>query len=283
MHRYDYLTMKLITALIITVILACFCAEAATSHWVTDFNQALAEAKQGSKPIFLDVYAEWCTWCHKLDKEVYSDPKFNEYTKNYVLARIDSEDGGQGSNIAAKYGVDSLPTMMVLNSQGKVLNRITGFFTTPKLIEELEYVRKLLDSEAKNPASLDASFVLAAAYMDRQMYREAEDRYKKVLESSAATPNQKEKAQFSVGLAEYYQGNLRPALQVLDEYYSAYRNGASYEDALLLLSQIHIEMNSNRKALGYLREFMQRYPKSGNAVRARQVLTALEEECGGDC
>jgi thioredoxin-like negative regulator of GroEL len=282
MHRYHNLTMKLITALILTVMLTFFCSISSASVWVTDFNKALAEAKQFSKPIFVDVYAEWCTWCHKLDKEVYSDPKFKEYMKNYVLARIDSEDGGQGSSIAQKYDIDSLPTMIVLNSQGKVLDRITGFMTTPKLIEELEYVRKLLDAESKNSANVDASFVLAGAYVERQMYHEAEERYKKVLESPVANAVQKEKAQFSVGLAEYYQGNLKDALTVLDQYYSTYRNGASGEDALLLLSQIHIEMNSNRKALEYLREFMKRYPKSGNSVRAKQVLSALEQECS-DC
>ena len=275
--------MKLITALILAVLLTFFCSISSASVWVTDFNKALSEAKQSSKPIFVDVYAEWCTWCHKLDKEVYSDPKFKEYTKNYVLARIDSEDGGLGSNVAEKYEVDSLPTMIVLSSQGTVLDRITGFMNTAKLIEELEYVRKLLDAESKNSTNVDASFVLAGAYIERQMYHEAEQRYKKVLESQIASPIQKEKAQFSVGLAEYYQGNLKNALTVLDQYYSTYRNGASGEDALLLLSQIHIEMNSNRKALEYLREFMQRYPKSGNSVRAKQVLTALEEECGGDC
>ena len=97
-HRYHNLTMKLITALILAVLLTFFCSISSASVWVTDFNKALSEAKQSSKPIFVDVYAEWCTWCHKLDKEVYSDPKFKEYTKNYVLARIDSEDGGLGSS-----------------------------------------------------------------------------------------------------------------------------------------------------------------------------------------
>jgi thioredoxin-related protein len=274
--------MKLITALILAGLLTSFCSISSATVWVTDFNKALAEAKQNSKPIFVDVYAEWCTWCHKLDKEVYSDPKFVEYMKNYVLARIDSEDGAEGTDVAQKYDVDSLPTMIILSSQGKMLDRITGFMTTPKLIEELEYVRKLLDAESKNVANVDASFMLAGAYIDRQMYREAEARYKKVLESPVATPVQKEKAQFSIGLAEYYEGNLHDALNLLNQYYSTYRNGASGEDALLLLSQIHIEMNSNRKALEYLREFMKRYPKSGNSVRAKQVLTALEQECT-DC
>ncbi|HEY7160887.1 MAG TPA: thioredoxin family protein, partial [Acidobacteriota bacterium] len=282
MHHYDILTMKFLTTLYIAVLLLSFCSISSASTWVTDFNKALTEAKQDSKPIFVDVYAEWCTWCHKLDKEVYSDPKFTEYMKNYVLARIDSEDGAQGTNVAQKYDVDSLPTMIVLSPQGKILDRITGFMTTPKLIEELEYVRKLLDAEAKNSTNVDASFVLAGAYIERQMYHEAEERYKRILESQLSSSVQKEKAQFSVGLAEYYQGNLKDALAVLNQYYSSYPNGASGEDALLLLSQIHIEMNSNRKALEYLREFVKRYPKSGNSVRAKQVLTALEQECS-DC
>ncbi len=282
MHRYHNLIMKFNTIFVVAVLLGSFCAESSAVHWVTDFDKALAEAKESSKPVFVDVYAEWCSWCHKLDKEVYSDPKFTEYMKSYVVARIDSEDDGKGSRLAEKYGVDSLPTMIVIDGEGKILNRITGFMKAPELIEELEYVRKLLEAEVKNPSAVDASFLLAATYLERQMYRESEERYKKILESPVATPVQREKAQFSVGLAEYYQGKLEPALKVLDQYYSTYRDGASGEDALLLLSQIHIEMNSNRKALQYLREFMKRYPTSGNAVRAKQVLSALEQECQ-DC
>ena len=150
---------------------------------------------------------------------------------------------------------------------------------TAELIEELEHVRKLLEVEMKEPTKADASFLLASTYLERQMYEEAQHRYQKVLTSASSTSVQKEKAQFSIALADYYLGRREQALKALDQYYTAYKNGASDEDALLLSSQIHIEMNSNQKALEYLRTFMKRYPTSGNAVRAKQVLSALEQEC----
>jgi thioredoxin-like negative regulator of GroEL len=274
--------MKIQTVFGLLILLVPVCCEA-DSTWVTDFDRALAESQKTTKPIFLDVFADWCVWCHKLEKEVYSDPKFKTYGNNYILARIDSEDGKRGSEVAQKYRIDSLPTMLVLDGSGAVLNRISGYMNASELIEELEHVRKLLEAETKNASNADASFLLASRYLERQMYKEAEERYKKVLQSGTSTPVQREKAQFSIALADYYQGRLEPALKVLDDYYANYQNGASDEDALLLSSQIHIELNSNRKALEYLRTFMKRYPKSGNAVRAKQVLSALEQECGPNC
>ncbi|HSE43033.1 MAG TPA: thioredoxin fold domain-containing protein [Acidobacteriota bacterium] len=269
--------MKIASAFALITLLATFSCQAST--WITDFDTALTESQKTSKPIFLDVFADWCAWCHKLDKEVYSDPKFTSYMSSYILARIDSEDGKQGSDVAAKYKIDSLPTMLVLDGSGNVLNRVSGYMNAAELIEELEHVRKLLDAEMKHPEKTDASFLLASSYLERQMYKEAEERYKKILNSASATSVQKEKAQFSIALAEYYQGKPQAALKALEQYYTTYQNGASDEDALLLSSQIHIELNSNEKALEYLRTFMKRHPKSGNAVRAKQVLSALEKEC----
>jgi thioredoxin-related protein len=271
--------MKIATVFALLILFVASLGQAASTQWITDFDKALAESKKTSKLIFLDVFADWCTWCHKLDKEVYSDPKFTSYMNNYILARIDSEDGEKGSEIAERYNVESLPTMLVTDGSGNVVNRISGYMNTAELIEELEHVRKLLEVEMKDPAKADASFLLASTYLERQMYQEAQDRYKKVLHSPSATGVQKEKAQFSIALADYYLGRKEEALQVLDQYYTAFKNGASDEDALLLSSQIHIELNSNSKALEYLRTFMKRYPTSGNAVRAKQVLSALEQEC----
>lgn len=249
-------------------------------HWIKTYNQAVVEANKSAHPIFVDVYADWCVWCHKLDQEAYVNPKFVQYMKGFVALKLNSEDNGEGSRLAEKYEIDGLPSMLVLDANGNLLNKLSGYMQAEEIIQEVQRVQSLLDMEKKDPRNEEANFLLAKEYIDREMYAQAEARFQRTLKSSTTSAVQKEKAQFSVGLAEYYRGELNPALQMLEAYYKAYPNGASNEDALLLLSQIHIEMKSNEKALKYLREFMKKYPKSSNADRAKQVLSALEKEGG---
>jgi thioredoxin-related protein len=251
--------------------------------WLKDPDQALQQAKQTLKPLFVDVFADWCTWCHKLDQDVYTNPKFVQYMKNHVMLKVDSEDNGKGTHFAEKYQVTGLPTLLVLDSNGGLINRITGFMFADSLIGQIDKIERLLAKEQNKSGDLHATYELANEYIEREMYPEAQLRFAKIMASGSASKEQKERAQFSTALALYYQGKLQPALTALNTYYSTYKDGNSNEDALLLLSQVHIELNSNTKAMKYLREFMQKYPKSGNAVRAQQVLTALEKECGGNC
>lgn len=247
--------------------------------WIKDVDDALKKARKSSKPIFVDVYADWCTWCHKLDKEVYSDPRFAKYMKSFVMLKVDSEDQAEGTKFAEKYQAMNLPTLLVLDSNGNLTNRITGFKQADPLMQEIYKIENLRDRERKNPADLDAVFELANEYVKREMYHDAESRFARIIAAPNASKPRKEKAQFSTALALYYQGKLESALAALNIYYNTYKDGASNEDALLLLSQVHIELNSNDKAIQYLREFKEKYPTSGNAVRAQQVLSALEKEC----
>lgn len=247
-------------------------------EWRKNYDEGLAEAKKLSRPVFVDVYAEWCTWCHKLDKEVYSNPKMIAFLKGYIAVKVDSEDNKDGTQFAEKYDVTGLPTMMVTDPSGNVTNRFTGYKTAEELIGEIEEVQRLVDAEKKSPGE-ETNYRIANLYMDREMYKEAESRFKQILASPSSSQAHKEKAQFSMGVAEYYQGNLEKARGMLETYHNTYKDGESGEDALLLLSQVHIELSSNIKAVEYLREFMKKYPKSENLVRAHEVLDALVKEC----
>jgi thioredoxin-related protein len=246
--------------------------------WRTDFDKALLEAQQTSKPIFVDVYADWCEWCHKLDKEVYTDPAFIKYMSGYIPVKLNAEDNKGGTRVAGKYNVDGFPTLLVTDSYGVLTNRIGGFVDTKELIHELSSVQNLLDAEKKNPVDPTVNLKLGKEYLSREMYTEAETRFQKVLKTPDATMTQKEAAQFSLGLTRYYRRNLKGSLSSLETYYRTYTTWESREDALLLLSQVHIEMDSNEKAMEILKEFLAKYPNSGNTIRAQQVLSLIERD-----
>lgn len=101
----------------------------AEATWLTDFQKAQGEAKAGHKLLLLDFTgSDWCVWCIRLETEVFSRPEFAEFAqKNLVLMRADfprakplsAEVRKQNQELAQRYEIDSFPTIVVLNEEGK--------------------------------------------------------------------------------------------------------------------------------------------------------------------
>lgn len=104
-------------------------------QWGTDLNQAMQEAKTTNKSIFVDFYADWCTYCREMDDVTYTDPQVKEkLTHNYVLVKVDVD---KNSDISSKYQAYSLPTMIILDSNGNQLKRIIGYQTPEQLLSKI--------------------------------------------------------------------------------------------------------------------------------------------------
>lgn len=59
--------------------------------WMTDWEAAKAKSKAENKPILINFTGtDWCGWCIKIEKEVFSKKEFKEYAeKNLVLMEVD--------------------------------------------------------------------------------------------------------------------------------------------------------------------------------------------------
>ncbi|PYJ00483.1 MAG: hypothetical protein DME25_20590 [Verrucomicrobia bacterium] len=80
--------------------------------------------------------SDWCGWCKRLDKEVFSTKEFGDFAKdNLALVEIDfpsrkaQSDSLKKANDALKnqYRVQGFPTIVVLNGEGKELWRQVGY------------------------------------------------------------------------------------------------------------------------------------------------------------
>jgi thioredoxin-related protein len=109
----------------------------AAAGWESDFDKAAAKAKAEGKHILIDFSgSDWCGWCIKLDKEVFSQSAFKQYAKDnlvLVLADFPSDKSKQSAavqkqndELAKKFGVKGFPTVFLLNSEGKPLAK-TGY------------------------------------------------------------------------------------------------------------------------------------------------------------
>ena len=108
----------------------------ASSGWLTDLPTAQAKAKAENKMVLLDFTgSDWCPWCIRLDQEIFSQPEFKEYAQtNLVLVKVDfprrtelsTEQRRANEALAMKYNVEGFPTLVVLDSDGKLIG-VSGY------------------------------------------------------------------------------------------------------------------------------------------------------------
>ncbi|HEY9869131.1 MAG TPA: thioredoxin family protein [Candidatus Obscuribacterales bacterium] len=96
--------------------------------WLNDLSRSLDLARRSNKMVLVDVYTDWCGWCHKLDKDTYSHPDVIKFVNSqFVCLKLDAEDGGQGQGFAQKYRVRGYPCIMMLDASGNQRGVFYGY------------------------------------------------------------------------------------------------------------------------------------------------------------
>lgn len=109
-------------------------ASAAEAKWLTDYDKAVKQAKKEDKMLMLDFTgSDWCGWCIKLDKEVFSKPEFKDWAgKKFVLVKVDfprtiklsAKVKKQNEKLQKRHGVQGYPTIVVLDKNEKPMARL---------------------------------------------------------------------------------------------------------------------------------------------------------------
>ena len=118
-------------------------AEGEGLKWVTSHEAGLAAAKAEGKPVMIDFYADWCAACKELDKFTYVDPQVAQEAERFVNVKIVGTVEDDAIQALYKtYGVQGLPTVVFLDSTGKLLPepRVTGFVAAPAFLELMKNV-----------------------------------------------------------------------------------------------------------------------------------------------
>jgi protein disulfide-isomerase len=115
-----------------------FSQAGAEECWLTSLDEAKKIAKDEGKDIIVNFCgSDWCQWCIKLDKEVFSKKEWKrEAAKKYVMVMIDSpknkkldkEQDEYNKKLVKEFGVKltGYPTIYILDSKGMPYAR-TGY------------------------------------------------------------------------------------------------------------------------------------------------------------
>lgn len=94
-------------------------------------KEAFEQVKGSDKPVLLDFFATWCGPCRLVGPVIEEIAKENP---QYVVCKIDVDQEGE---LAAAFGVMSIPTLVVLK-EGKEVARAVGAQSKKKILSMLE-------------------------------------------------------------------------------------------------------------------------------------------------
>ena len=132
--------------------------------WLS-FDQLDSALAVESKPVFLDFYTSWCTYCRKMDKQVFVKPEIAEkLNQDFYAVKMDAEttqiirfDGQEWKNnqatakrdgfhelamlLGTKDGEFVPPAMLFFNKEFEVEARFFEYLSSKKLLKYLERYR----------------------------------------------------------------------------------------------------------------------------------------------
>ncbi|WP_460938921.1 thioredoxin [Spirosoma humi] len=101
---------------------------AAGTHAVEATDANFSDLINSDKPVLVDFWAEWCGPCKMIGPVV--EQLAGEYEGKAIVAKMDVD---QNAQVPAKFGIRSIPTLMIFKN-GQLVDKVIG--AVPKNVLE---------------------------------------------------------------------------------------------------------------------------------------------------
>jgi thioredoxin-related protein len=116
------------------------------------FNDGMKLALAQKKPMVIDFFADWCVWCKKMDKEVFSDPGVAQRLKDdFICIRIFTDKDLNETlrykkhvlskpEFSSMVGIQGLPTVLFMDRNADLITKIPGYIKKDVFLPLLGYI-----------------------------------------------------------------------------------------------------------------------------------------------
>jgi thioredoxin-like negative regulator of GroEL len=272
--------------LAMTLLLTGGPATSAGIKWERSFEEALKKAKATRKPILVDFWADWCGWCHRLDKTTYVDSVVVRKAEDFVAVKVNTEGSRKETEVAIRYDVQSLPTILFLSPEGHTVHRLNGFQGPgqfPRTLDQaLEVAKRILLLEAaieKNPNDAAALAGLGRHLYEEESYEESRDLlYRSVQVDRDEPAPSRRQARMMLAIIENYDRKYAEAEGLLTDALGIKPAGEDQAKILFVLGRTYASWGRRDDAQKMMQRILRDYAGSAMAQKARETLLALDRK-----
>ncbi len=252
--------------------------------WERTFDEALKKAKASNKPIFVDFWAEWCGWCHRLDRTTYVDPVVVARAEDFVAVKVNTEAGKKEEMVARRYDVQNLPTIAFLSPGGHLVLRLNGFQGPgqfPRTMDQArEAARRVGALEAGldlNPRDASALLGLGIHLYEQEFYEESRDLLKRAVKNDGEEPvAHRRKARMLLAIIQNYDRKFGEAESLLKDALALRPPGEDEPKLLFVLGRTYASWGRVEDSQKTMQTILRLYPQNPIAQKARETIVALE-------
>lgn len=253
--------------------------------FIKSLTTAQKLAKEKNRLIFVDLFAQWCGWCHRFEAEVVPSEAFQKATEKMVLLRLDTEDGGEGTKFARQFQVNSLPTFMILNPDLSVAAVIKGYAPPTQFVQMMNGAleknaafRKLVDQEPKLGKDYEKRLQIASEFRERQDFASSEPRLKKLISERGVPAAFRDQAYYELAQQYMQQKKTDQVISTVNEFGKVQSKGEPYERSRLLIVDVFLSQGNWLGAVNELKKFKAAFPNSSMMPNVDNVLKSLERQ-----
>ena len=266
-------------------VIACLVVpQAFAGPWLKSLPAAQKQARDKREIIYVDLFADWCGWCHQLEQQVFPSETFQKATSDKILLRLNTEDGADGTKLAQQYQVASLPTSLLVTPDMVVVGMIKGFYPAPQLVEAIKEVEKNyadFQKRAGNEGAIATDYQkrldLAREFRSRFAFPQASSRFKKLTAEKTVPPSVRDQAYFELALTQYLDKKLDDSMKTIRQFSTVQSAGENYERSRVLASEIYAQQGNILGAVNELKNFKAKFPKSPMMMQVNIILPQLEQ------
>lgn len=124
-------------------------------NWENYDDSLIVQARNEGKPVLIDFFADWCIPCKQIEKKLFAEPAIVEKSRRFASLKADLTDDGseQVKSIRKKYKVLGVPTIIIIDTQGKEYKRFTDELVNFNPKEFLRIMDGALQGGAKSTLS----------------------------------------------------------------------------------------------------------------------------------
>ena len=252
-------------------------------HWMPSLSDALKKASELNKPVLAYFYLRGSEFCAKVEDGLLTDLAVLDEAEKYVCVRVNTATQVEP---VRRYDVRGAPTLLMLDSEGNEMSRVTGLIDKTALVEKLSEARrsKLTFREArrvaqKNPADVQANWKVAETYLDEGREELAEPFLRNVIEHDDA--NQygfTDNAMFALAFALGKRGQYAQAAFSFEQLLGRSPQFKDKDKALYCLGLCQLALGQKNKGRATLEQLVREFPDSKTIESARRALAKLGDK-----